>query len=256
MKVDLNADLGESFGVYHYGADEELLALVTSANIACGWHGGDPCVMRHAVRVAKEKNVSIGAHPGYPDRMGFGRREMKLSYQEVVDGVLYQLGALDGICRAEGTKIDYVKPHGALYNAGNRDGKIAEAIVEAVQAYDPALVLLCPAYGKLPEAAERIGVSTAAEFFADRAYCADGSLLSRSQPKAVIEDPKAVCERVLFAVQENTVLSIEGKRIAVRADSICLHGDNPAAVFLACKIKEELENAGIELGSFVEGERK
>lgn len=252
MKIDLNADLGEGFGAYRYGADEELLALVTSANIACGWHGGDPSVMRRAVRVARERHVTIGAHPGYPDRMGFGRREMKLSRAEVIDGMLYQLGALAGICRAEGARLSYVKPHGALYNAGNRDASLAEAIVEAVRLYDSSLTLLCPAHGAMTEAARKTGIKTAGEFFADRAYRADGSLQPRGEEGAVIQDPDTVCERALRAVQEGCVRTVEGEIIPVRVDSICLHGDNPASVLLARRMRAALEAAGVTLGSFAD----
>lgn len=252
MRIDLNADLGEGFGAYRYGADEELLTLVTSANVACGWHGGDPSVMRRAVRVARENRVAIGAHPGYPDRMGFGRREMKLTRDEVIDGMLYQLGALEGICRAEGVRLSYVKPHGALYNAGSRDVPLAEAIAEAVRLYDDSLTLLCPAHSAMAKAAAKAGVKTAEEFFADRAYCADGSLQPRSFRGAVIQDPDAVCERALRAVQEGCVRTVEGETIPVRVDSICLHGDNPASVLLAQRMRAAFEAAGVTLQSFTD----
>lgn len=254
MRIDLNADLGEGFGAYHYGADEELLTLVTSANIACGWHGGDPSVIRRAVRTAKENGVVIGAHPGYPDRMGFGRREMKLSRQEVIDGMLYQLGALSGICRAEGAQISYVKPHGALYNAGNRDRALAEAIVEAVRLYDESITLLCPAGGALATAAAKAELKTAAEFFADRAYRDDGSLQPRGLPGAVIVDFDTVCRRVLQAVKEESVRTVEGSVIPIHADSICLHGDNPEAVLLAQQIRARLSDVGIVFRSFADDE--
>lgn len=250
--IDLNADLGEGFGVYQYGADEELLALVTSANIACGWHGGDPGVMRRAVGMARRNGVAVGAHPGYPDRMGFGRRLMAMTPQEVEDGILYQLGALEGICRAEGTSLAYVKPHGALYNAAVKDGRLAEAVAKAVRAFSPGLVLLCPVASAMARAAEAQGLRAAREFFADRAYREDASLLPRSEPGAVISDPEQVCRRVLRAVQEGVVETASGKEIAMEMDSICLHGDNPEAAALARRIRNALVEAGIALKPFVE----
>lgn len=175
--IDLNADLGEGFGAYKYGADQELLPLVTSANIACGWHGGDPCIMRRAVSLARQHNVCIGAHPGYPDRMGFGRRHMSLTSQEVTDSIIYQIGALDGLCRAEGKKVSYVKPHGALYNEASRSDSLAAAIAAAVKAYSPSLYLLCPSGSTLEKAAESAGLPVAREFFADRGYEDDATLV-------------------------------------------------------------------------------
>ena len=249
--IDLNADLGEGFGPYRYGADRELLPLVTSANIACGWHGGDPGVMREAVRTAKACGAAIGAHPGYPDRMGFGRRDMALSPREVTDGLLYQLGALEGICRAEGTAVRYVKPHGALYNAAARDPVLAEAVVEAVRLWD--LVLLCPWGSAMAAAAQAAGVPAAREFFADRGYWDDGTLVPRSQPGAVLSQPEAVCRRVVRAVKEGVVETASGGVIAVELDSICLHGDTPAAVELAGRIRRALETEGVLLRPFTEG---
>lgn len=251
--IDLNADLGEGFGAYEYGADRELLELVTSANIACGWHGGDPGVMRQAVRMAVENGVAIGAHPGYPDRMGFGRRYMDMKPQEVRDGLLYQLGALDGICRGEGAAIAYVKPHGALYNAAGRDEVLARAVVDAVKAYDPGLTLLCPGGGEMDRAARAAGLATAAEFFADRGYRGDGSLVPRGQPGALFTEPEQICRRILRAVEDGTVEAADGTEIAVQAGSICLHGDNPAAVTLARRIRAALEKAGLTLCAFAGG---
>lgn len=248
--IDLNADLGEGFGVYEYGADQELLSLVTSANIACGWHGGDPGIMRRAAKLAVENHVSIGAHPGFPDRMGFGRRYMDLSSAEVRDGLLYQLGALDGICRSEGTAIRYVKPHGAMYNAAAKDDVLAHAVVEAVYSYNPGLILLCPGGSAMERAAKAAGISIASEFFADRNYRNDGSLVPRSQPKAIISDSEQICHRILQAINEGTVETEDGSTIIVQADSICLHGDNPSAVTLACHIRETLLAAGVSLRSF------
>jgi len=250
-RIDLNADLGEGFGAYSYGADEELLKLITSANVACGWHGGDPSVIRRALAFARENGVAVGAHPGYPDLMGFGRRDMKLSRREIIDGMLYQIGALDGLCRAEGLRVVYVKPHGALYNAAERDMSIAEAIVEGIRLYDSGLALLCPSGGLMQQAAEKAGLRSVAEFFADRAYNDDGSLVSRSLPGAVLSDPEAICRRVLQAACSGTVETVNGKTINVRADSVCLHGDNPSAVVLANEIRAALLAGGIEVQSFV-----
>lgn len=253
-RVDLNADLGEGFGAYRYGADEELIPLVSSANIACGAHGGDPSVMRRAAALAAGHGVVIGAHPGYPDIAGFGRRYMALSPREVTDSLLWQIGALDGICRAEGTRIRYVKPHGALYNAAARDQALAEAVVGAIRLYDKGLMLLCPAGSALAAAAEANGVRCAREFFADRAYNEDGSLVSRSMPGAVISDERSVCERVLKTVKTGLVTAQSGTDISVCFDSICLHGDNPAAVALARAVRSALSREGVSIKPFAAGD--
>lgn len=247
--MDFNADLGEGFGAYSYGADEELLPLVTSANIACGWHGGDPSVIRRAVHLAAGNGVVIGAHPGYPDRLGFGRRNMSISPQEAEDMILYQIGALDGICRAEGTRVRYVKPHGALYNAAVKDHTLASAIVRAVQSYG-GLSLLCPGGSAMEQEAQRAGVRTASEFFADRGYREDGSLVPRTEPGAVISDFSAICARVLRAVREGAVETAGGTLIPVRADSVCLHGDNPEAAAIAARLRAAVLEAGIALRPF------
>ncbi|MBR0135142.1 MAG: LamB/YcsF family protein [Clostridia bacterium] len=252
FRIDLNADLGESFGAYSYGADEELIPLVSSANIACGWHGGDPSVMRRAASLAVKYGTTVGAHPGYPDLAGFGRRAMALSPKEVTDALLYQIGALDGICRAEGTRVSYVKPHGALYNSASKDEKLAKAIVEAVKLYDPSLVLLCPEGSETASAAKAAGLQIAREFFADRAYLSDGGLVPRSMVNAVITDESAVCERVLKAVMEKTVLSVDCKPLKLDFDSVCLHGDNPKAVQLANRIRSALTEAGVSIEPFTE----
>lgn len=250
--VDLNADVGESFGAYHYGADYELLPLITSANIACGWHGGDPCTMRRAVALACRHGVRIGAHPGYPDLLGFGRRPMGMSSQEVTDSLLYQIGALDGICRAHGTKVSYIKPHGALYNETARSMELASAVVLAVKEYDPSLYLLCPAGSALAQAADAHGISAVREFFADRGYLDDGSLAPRGTPGAVITDPELVSRRVLRGVRAGILETVSGKELPVQFDSICLHGDTPAAVTLAQHIRSALLEAHVELRAFSE----
>lgn len=249
-RVDLNADLGESFGPYTYGADRDLLSLVTSANVACGFHGGDPEVMHRAVALAKQRGVAVGAHPGYRDREGFGRRYLAMTPGAVTDSLLYQIGALESFCRAEGTRVAYVKPHGALYNAAAKEESLAQAIVEGLVQYGGGLTLLCPAGSAMERAAEKRGVPTAREFFADRGYEEDGSLVSRSQPGAVITDPEEVCARVLQAVREGTVTTRTGGLLSVKFDSICLHGDNPSAVELAKKIRASLVEAGVQLLPF------
>ncbi len=251
--IDLNADLGEGYGAYTYGADQQLLSLVTSANIACGWHGGDPGIMRRAAALACENNVTVGAHPGYPDRMGFGRRFLDMTPREVTDALLYQIGALEGVCRSVGTAVAYVKPHGALYNAAARDAALAEAVAEAVRSFSAGLFLLCPAGSEMERAALAVGISVAREFFADRAYRRDGSLVPRGEPGAVISEPELICRRVLRAVQEGMVEAVTGEPVAVKLDSICLHGDNPAAAALACRIREVLVENGVALKPFAGG---
>ncbi|MBR0156900.1 MAG: LamB/YcsF family protein [Clostridia bacterium] len=250
IRIDLNADLGEGFGVYSYGADAELIPLVSSVNIACGWHGGDPTVMRRAAALAAKYGVTVGAHPGYPDPMGFGRRNMALSEKEITDALLYQIGALDGVCRAEGTRVSYVKPHGALYNTAAKDEAAAEGVVRAIGLYDPSLPLLCPAGSSMARAARSHGIMTAREFFADRACRADGSLVPRGEAGAVISDENEVCARVCRAVSEGRVAAADGTDIAVSFDSICLHGDNPKAVALARRIRAALAEAGVEIRAF------
>jgi Uncharacterized proteins, homologs of lactam utilization protein B len=248
--IDLNADLGEGFGVYSYGADAELIPLVSSANIACGRHGGDPSVIRRAAALAAKNGTVIGAHPGYPDLAGFGRRQMVLSPSEITDELLYQIGALDGLCRAEGVRVRYVKPHGALYNAAAKDEKLALAVAEAVRLYDPKLVLLCPEGSAMAASAEKLGLAAAREFFADRAYREDGSLVPRSENGAVITDESEVPARVVKAVSEGRVIASTGREINVRFDSICLHGDNPRAVGLAKAIRAALTTSGVTIRAF------
>lgn len=248
--IDLNADLGESFGVYRYGADEELIPLVSSVNIACGWHGGDPTTIRKAAALARKNGVAIGAHPGYPDLMGFGRRYMALSPAEVTDSLLIQIGGLDGLCRAEDTCISYVKPHGALYNAAAKDAGLAEAISKAILLYNPGLMLLCPAGSAMEECARAMGVRVAGEFFADRAYRDDGSLVPRTEKNAVLSDPEEIVPRVLSAVKNGTVITESGKLLPVSFDSVCLHGDNPKAVQLAVAISKALRACGVLIKAF------
>jgi UPF0271 protein len=246
-RVDLNCDMGESFGAWTMGDDEALMAAITSANIACGAHAGDPGVMRTTVRLARRHGVAAGAHPGFPDLVGFGRREMSLSPGEVEGLVLYQLGALGAIARAEGVALQHVKPHGALYNIAARDASIADAIAKAVRLFDPSLVLFGLAGSLLLASGEAAGLRVASEVFADRAYERDGTLASRRKPGSVIHDGDDVAARAVQMVRDGRVVAVTGESIAVRADTICVHGDTPGAAPLARRIREALEAAGIAL---------
>ena len=245
--MDLNSDLGESFGTYTLGMDEALMDVITSANVACGWHAGDPAVMEKTVRIAAEKGVAVGAHPGYPDLMGFGRREMKITPDEAYAYVLYQLGALNAFAKVRKVKLQHVKPHGALYNQACKDEKLAMAICRAAQDFDRDLMILAPYNSAFRTAAEAIGQPFAAEFFADRAYMPDGSLVPRSQPGAVIHDPDEACRRVLQMAREGTVTCIDGTVLNMRCASVCVHGDNEAALASVKKIRAALEQEGVIL---------
>jgi 5-oxoprolinase (ATP-hydrolysing) subunit A len=247
QRVDLNCDMGESFGAWRMGDDEAMMRTITSANVACGAHAGDPEVMRRTVRLAREQGVSVGAHPSFPDLAGFGRREMNLSPPEVEGLVAYQLGALWAIARAEGVTLRHVKPHGALYNMAARDGTIADAIARAVHAFDPSLVLFGLAGSLMLPAGEAAGLQVASEVFADRAYERDGSLASRGKPGSVIHDPDQVAARAVQMVREARVVALSGESIAVKADTICVHGDTPGAPELARRIRAALEEAGIDV---------
>lgn len=247
LKVDLNADMGESFGAYKLGLDGELLNLVTSANIACGFHAGDYMVMQKTVSMAASKNVAVGAHPGFPDLQGFGRRNMQLTPEEVRNLVIYQIGALQAFARAEGTELKHVKSHGALYNMAAVNYELAKAIAEAVKKAVPDAILLALANSEMVKAANDVGVKVAQEVFADRAYNPDGTLVPRSIPGAVIQDPTQATERALRMVLEGKVTAIDGQEVHIVADSICVHGDNPQAVKLASNIRKELERAGVAL---------
>ena len=247
--IDLNCDMGESFGNYRLGNDDEILDYVSSANIACGFHGGDPGVMQKTVRMALHKGVAIGAHPGLPDLQGFGRREMSISPQETYSLVLYQLGALWAFVRAEGGQLHHVKPHGALYNMAAQRPALAEAIAEAVYKLDPGLLLYGLAGSELIKAGERIGLKTAQEVFADRSYQQDGSLTSRSLPGALITDTREAAAQVLRMVQEGKVKSLQERDIHIKADTICIHGDGPHALSFARTIRDALSEAGITIAA-------
>ncbi len=254
VRVDLNSDLGESFGAYKIGCDKEVIAQVTSVNVACGWHAGDPLVMDQTIALAVENHAAVGAHPGFPDLLGFGRREMKVTPAEAYSYVLYQLGAFSAFAKKHGLPVQHLKAHGALYNMAGKDPELAEAICRAVKDFDPEIILLGLAGSRLPEAAESLGLRYASEVFADRAYEEDGTLVNRKKPGAVIEDESLAVERVLRMVKEGKVKSVTGKDVDVRADSICVHGDGPKAVAFTAKIRKALEDAGVEvcpLGEFI-----
>ena len=244
-QVDLNCDLGESFGAYTIGLDDQVIPHVTSVNIACGAHAGDPSVMRNTVRCAHAAGVAIGAHPGYPDLMGFGRRALAMSPNDVYASILYQVGALAAFAKAEGAQLHHVKPHGALYNAAAKDATLAQAIAQAVKDFDDQLILVGLAGSESITAAQNVGLRTASEFFADRAYQENGALVPRTQANAVITDKQKAIERTLRAVKEGVVESETGTVIPIVADTICIHGDNPAAVAFAAEIHAALEAAGV-----------
>ena len=244
-RVDLNADVGESFGAFTMGADAGLLPFVTSANVAAGYHAGDPSVLRATLRLAKRHGVAVGAHPGFPDLAGFGRREIAVSPAEAEDFVLYQVAAVHGMARAEGVVLRHVKPHGALYTMASRDPELAAAIARAVAAIDPSLVLFAPGGSELLRAGQLYGLQVAAEAFADRAYENDGSLAPRSRPGAVITDARLVVERAIRMVTAEVVTTVAGLERPVKVDTLCLHGDTPGAPGLAQALRSGLEGAGI-----------
>jgi UPF0271 protein len=247
--IDLNADIGESYGAWRMGDDAALLPLVSSANIACGFHAGDPATMRRSVALCLEHGVSVGAHPSYPDREGFGRREMSLSPAEIHDAVLYQIGALAGIAAAAGTRLAHVKPHGALYNRAAVDHHAADAIAAAVRAFDPSLGLVGLAGSCLPDAGRAAGLRVLAEGFADRRYDASGHLVLRGSPGALIEDAVQAAEQVLAMVREGSVIAIDGSSLDLAVDTVCLHGDSPHAVALARQLRAALAQHGIRIGA-------
>jgi UPF0271 protein len=242
MRVDLNADVGESVG-----HDPELMPHITSANVACGFHAGDPGVMRATVSLAREHGVAVGAHPGFPDLAGFGRRELQVSPRDVEDFVVYQIGALAGIAAAQGVRLQHVKPHGALFNMAVRDGALADAIARATTLIDRSMILFGLPESELIAAGRRAGLRTACEVFADRAYEPDGTLVSRQRPGAVIDDPGIVLERVVRMVRDKAVDAIDGSRVALEVDTICVHGDTPGAADLAARIRKALAERGIDV---------
>lgn len=249
-KVDLNSDLGESFGAYKVGSDEEILKYVTSANIACGFHAGDPDVMHKTVKLALSNNVAIGAHPGVQDLIGFGRRNIKISPEEAYNMVVYQIGALYGFIKSEGGKMQHVKPHGALYNMAAKDSELARAIAEAVYKVEPELILFGLAGSQLITQGEKIGIKTASEVFVDRTYQIDGSLTPRSHPDAMVTDTDKAVIRVERMIKEGVVMCQQGEYIKIKADTVCVHGDGEQALAFTRKIKEYLKKSGITINNF------
>ncbi len=247
MRMDINCDMGEGFGAYNMGDDEKIMGFVTSVNIACGWHAGDPGGMARTVRLAAQYGVAVGAHPGYPDLLGFGRRTMETFPGEVKNYVLYQVGALCGFLREHKMRLQHVKPHGALYNVAARDERTAGEVISAVKAYDPELILVAPAGSLCAEMAVSEGLRVVGEAFADRAYLADGQLAPRAMEGAVIHDPDAVRERVLSLATSGRLPAMEGGQIELEAGTLCIHGDTPGAWRLARTVRQALEEAGVEV---------
>ncbi len=241
MRIDINCDMGESFGRYGLGNDSDVMSYISSANVACGLHAGDPVVMRRTVRLARQHGVGIGAHPSWPDLQGFGRREMAMAAVEVEAFVLYQIGALAGFAAAEGTKVGHVKPHGALYNQAAKDRELAEAIARAARGFDKSLVLVGLAGSAMIDAGLEVGLRVANEGFPDRRYNDDGTLVSRAQPNAIIESPQDVAAHAVKLAKEG--IEFGGKRVKIQ--TLCLHGDNPRATENARLVREALENNGI-----------
>lgn len=250
--IDLNSDLGESFGPYRLGDDAPLLDALSSANVACGFHGGDPRVMFDTVRLAKEKGVAVGAHPSFPDLVGFGRRVMALTPDELATDVLYQLGALDAFCRAVGVPLQHVKPHGAMYNLIATEESLARAVVEAALSYSTSLIVVGLPGSAVERAAAAVGAPFAREAFADRGYNPDGTLASRKLPGAVVTDPEEVARRAVRMAAEGKAAALDGSEIALRADTLCIHGDTPGAPALARAVRAALEAEGIAIRPLAE----
>ena len=247
MKIDINCDMGESFGPWRMGADEQVMPHITSANIACGAHAGDATVMRRTVAMARSAGVAVGAHPGFADLQGFGRREMIVDPREMEDALLAQVGALEAIARAEGSRLQHVKAHGALYNMAARDRALADAIARAIKAFDASLIMFGLPNSLMIDAGKAAGLRVAAEGFADRAYQPDGSLTPRSQAGALIHDPEVVVARAVKMATAGVVVTPDGREIALRVDTICVHGDTPGASELTRRIRAALAAAGADV---------
>ncbi len=248
--IDLNSDLGESFGQWKMGDDAAILPVVSSANVACGFHAGSPAGILATLEAARRNGVAVGAHVAYPDLVGFGRRAMDIASDELTADVIYQIGALQGLARAAGSEVSYVKPHGALYNTIAHDQRQALAVIAAIKALDSSLILVALAGSPLVELAREQGLKVVAEAFADRAYHADGTLVSRREVGAVLHDPEQVAQRMLRLINEGGVESVEGKFTCIEADSICVHGDSPGAIAMARQIRTTLESHGIAIRPF------
>ena len=246
MKIDINCDLGESFGAFKVGNDAEVMPHITSANVACGFHAGDPMTIAQTIRLAKKHDVAVGAHPGFSDLVGFGRREMQLTPEEAGNYTLYQVSAVYGFAKAEGLNLQHVKPHGALYNMAAEDETLSGAIVNAIQKLDDKLIVFAPPGSALARMATKAKLKVALEFFADRAYNSDGSLVSRSQKGAIIQDPREVVRRAVTLVNEGTVEAVDGTILNLgRIHTICVHGDTPTAVKLTESLKKGLTRARV-----------
>lgn len=251
MRIDLNSDVGESYGAWRLGDDTALLAVVTSANVACGFHAGDPATMRRTVALAAARGVAIGAQVSYPDLVGFGRRELGATPRQIHDDVLYQLGALDGVCRAEDTRVRYLRPHGALYHRCATDPEAAEAAVAAAHAFDPDLAVVGPPGSAMLLAADAAGLPTVREGFADRRYAPDGGLAPRGSADAVLADVNAVVAQALGLVRDGAVTATDGSALTTQVDTLCIHGDTPGAGSLARAVRAALEQAGITVAAAV-----
>ncbi|MDR3262746.1 MAG: LamB/YcsF family protein [Clostridiales bacterium] len=250
--VDLNCDLGESFGAYKLGEDGEVIKYITSANVACGYHASDPLVMSETVKMCKDYGVAVGGHPGFPDLLGFGRRNIDVTPTEAKTYVQYQAGAIDAFCRAHGVRLQHIKPHGALYNMAGKDILLARAICEGLKEFDKDIILLGLSGSAMIIAAEEAGLKVAKEVFADRGYEDDGSLVKRGKPGAMIEDENQAIERVIRMVKDGKVKSVNGRDIDIKADSVCVHGDGPKALDFVKKINAKLTESGVKLASIRE----
>ena len=253
-KVNLNADMGEGFGAYDIGNDTEILKIIKSANLACGYHGGDPNVMDRVCKQAKAEGVSLGAHPGFNDLWGFGRRQIKMDAGDVERMVIYQIGALQGMAAANDMKVTHVKIHGALNNMAATDIELSRALARAVKAVDSSLIFLIPTGSEMIRASEEIGLKIASEVFADRTYTDEGHLTPRSQPDAMVHDPKEAVDRVLHMVEHQEVISTSGKAVPAKVDSICVHGDEAHAIAVSTAVRDGILNAGLELATLPEME--
>lgn len=247
VHIDINCDMGESFGAYNLGCDEEILHYITSANIACGFHAGDPATMRKTVRLALERDVGIGVHPGLQDLVGFGRRNIQISPQEAYDLVIYQIGALHAFVKSEGGTLQHVKPHGALFNMAAKSFPLAEAIAEAVYKVDPELILFGLAGSELINAGKKIGLRSANEVFSDRTYQEDGSLTSRHEKGALIQDHLTAVNQVIRMIKEGKVTTLQGKELEISAQTVCIHGDSEKALDFAKYIHTALRKSGISI---------
>lgn len=251
MKMDLNSDLGESLGAWSMGDDAAMLDIVSSANVACGFHGGDPAGILETLKAAQGRGVMVGAHVSYPDLIGFGRRNMDVASSDLVASVIYQIGALQGLAHAAGTRVRYVKPHGALYNTIAQDRRQAHDVITAIRAIDPSLVLVALAGSPLIAWARDAGLTVVAEAFADRGYTPQGALVSRREPGAVLHDVDQIAERMLTLVRDGVVRAVDGSDVRIAADSICVHGDSPGAVAIARHLRQRFEQVGVRISSFV-----